>query len=533
MSKYSRRVGRMLAMVTVGAVALTGCASADGDSKDNSSGATTTLGVLGDQGDGGTPVSGGTLSYAVYAPVASLDPTVTQPAGATGGSEMAAVYDVLMRYDTGTQTFEPQLAKSMEESPDFLTWTMSLRDNVTFSDGTPLNADAVVASIDRYNQRRGANSQLFQQMVKSTEATDASTVVFTLNQPWRTFPAMLAYGHGMIVAPSSQQGDKFTPIGAGPFTVTSLRPQQELQLAARPDYWGGAPNLAGLKFVAITGEQPKVDALKTEGVDMIFLRNAETVNAAKDQFPGYTETISMMMVGQLNNAEGRPGADPRVRQAIAYAVDPEVLDQRARGGQGMPGTDMFQPWSQWHGDTSGLSPDPSKAAALLEQAKADGFDGRITYIGINDPDAQQLALAVQAQMNAVGFDVSIETVGSATDMVERLYVDRNFDMTVSGSGATDSTPEIRLFSSLHSTSTNNVLGYKNPEMDALLSEVLSAPDETVKRAAVDDIQKLVNTDQPFLSWGAATNYVAWSPNVYRANPTVDGIILFDKAFRKN
>ncbi|CAM3007490.1 ABC transporter substrate-binding protein [Prescottella defluvii] len=533
MSKYSRRLGRTLAVAVVSAVALAGCASTGESGDSGSSGTTTTaFGILGDQGDGGTPVSGGTLSYAVYAPVSSLDPTKTQPAGATGGSEMAAVYDVLMRYDTGTQTFEPQLAKSFEESSDHLTWTLKLRDNVTFSDGTPLDANAVVASINRYNQSRGANSQVYTQMVANTEAKDSSTVVFTLKQQWRTFPAMLAYGHGMIVAPSSQQGDKFTPIGAGPFTVENLQPQ-ELQLKARPDYWGGAPNLDGLKFVAINAEQPKIEALKTDGVDMIYLRNAETVNAAKDQFPGYIETVSMSMVGQLNNAEGRPAADPRVRQAIAFAVDPEVLNQRARNGQGMPGTDMFQPWSMWHGETDGITPDAAKAKELLEQAKADGFDGKITYVGVNEPNAQQIALAIQAQMNAVGFDVALETTSNITDMVKRLYVDRNYDMSFGAYSISDVAPEIRLFSSLSSTSTNNILGYKNPKMDELLGKVLSAPDDAAKLTAINDIQNLVNTDQPFLTWGAGTNFVGWSDNVYRANPTVDGIILFDKAFKKN
>ncbi|CAM3062408.1 ABC transporter substrate-binding protein [Prescottella defluvii] len=537
MSKHSRRVGRMLATAAAGAIALTGCAATDTDtgdgSQDASSSATIRQGILGGQGDGGTPVPGGTLRFASYAPVSSLDPTKTQTAGATGGSEMAAVYDVLMRYDVESQGFVPQLAESFEESADHLTWTLKLRDNVTFSDGTPLDADAVVASIDRYNQSRGANSQVYTQMVANTEARDSSTVVFTLKQPWRTFPAMLAYGHGMVVAPSSQQGDKFTPIGAGPFTVESLQAQQELTLKARPDYWGGAPNLDGLKFVAIGAEQPKIDALKTDGVDMIYLRNAQTVNTAKDQFPGYIETLSMSQVGQLNNAPGRPAADPLVRQAIAYAIDTEVLNQRARGGEGMPGTDMFQPWSMWHGETGGITPDAAKAEELLEQAKAGGFDGKLTYVAINEPDAQQLALAVQAQMNAVGFDVTIANVSSATDMVKRLYVDRDFDMGTGGYGVSDSTPEIRLFSALSSTSTNNVLGYKSPKMDELLGNVFSAPDEAAKRDALGQVQQLVSADQPFLAWSAGANYVAWSDDVYGATPTVDSIILFDKAFKKN
>src|SRR5690606_24440557 len=96
----------------------------------------------------------------------------------------------------------------------------------------------------------------------------------------------------------------------------------------------------------------------------------------------------------------------------------------------------------------------------------------------------------------------------------------------------DVAPELRLFSSLHSTSTNNILGYKSPEMDGLLDKVLTAPDDTAKRKAITDMQSLVNTDQPFLAWGAGEAYTAWSPNLFGINPTVDGILLFDKAFEK-
>lgn len=529
MSRYPKRFRRMLAMAIVGSIAIAGCSTAD-SSPDTTN---TTRGIIGDQSDGGTPVKGGTLTFAGLAPVTSLDPTKTQATGPTGGTEMAAVYDVLIRYDTESQSFQPQLAKSFEESDDHLTWTLKLRDGVTFSDGTPLDANAVVASIDRYNELKGAHTQIFELMVRKTEAVDASTVVFTMDQPWKTFPAMLSYGHGMVVAPTAQQGDKFTPIGAGPFTVVSLQPQEELKLEARADYWGGAPHLDGLKFVAILGDQPKIEALETNGIDMAYLNSSETVNVAKGRFPGFLETANLKMVGQINSAEGRPGADPRVRQAIAYAVDPEVLDQRARNGEGLPGTDMFQPWSTWHGAVSGISPSAEKAKELLAAAKADGYDGRITFLGINDPGTQQLALAVQAQMNAVGFDVSVENASSQTDSVRRRFVEHDFDMTSGSYTISDVDPEIRLFSALHSTSTNNILGYASSEMDELLGGVMSAPDETVKRAALDEVQSLVNTDQPLLLWGAGVNFVAWAPDVHGVNPSSDGIILLDKAFMKN
>lgn len=530
MKLENSRLIRIIATAAVGAMALAGCASPGTPADDNGAPASSAAhGPIGDQGEPGTPTEGGTLSFATYSPVSSLDPTVTQPTGPTGGTEMAAVYDVLMRYDSDSQTFEPQLAESLEESPDRLTWTMRLREGVRFSDGTPFDAHAVVASIERYNARRGLYASLYTKMVHSTTAKDASTVEFRLAQPWSNFPAILAYGHGMIVAPSSQQGDKFTPIGAGPFSVVHLRTQQELELKARPDYWGGEPPLDGLKFVAIAGEQPKIEALRTGGVQMIYLRNAETVNAATAEFPGFIITNSMTTIGQINSAPGRPGADRRVRQAMAYAIDTDIVNERARGGQEIMGTDLFQPWSQWHGDTAGITPDPAKAKQLLDQAMADGFDGKVTYVGINDPDAQQVALAVQAQLNAVGFDASIEYAGSVPDMVRRLYADRNFDIALGGYNVSDIDPEIRLFNALHSTS-NNLIGLKSPVMDGLLSDVLSAPDTETKRRALDEIQQFINEDQSFLTWGAGRTYVAWSENVFGVDPSIDQIVLFDEAF---
>src|SRR5699024_11205337 len=118
----------------------------------------------------GDPRSGGTLDYATYNSVSSLDPADRQDGGATGGSEMAAIYDLLMRYDPttddptagdGAGTYVPQLAESLTSNNDDTVWTLTLRDGVTFSDGAPVDADAVVWSIDHYLQKRGTHSQVW------------------------------------------------------------------------------------------------------------------------------------------------------------------------------------------------------------------------------------------------------------------------------------------------------------------------------------------------------------------------------------
>lgn len=511
---------------------MAGCANSGSSNPGNSSStdeSTAIRGILGNQDVPNTPTAGGTLRYATYSPVASLDPAVTMATGPTGGTELAAVYDVLMRYDSETDQFVPQLAESLQESGDQLSWTLKLRDGVTFSDGTPLDAAAVVASITRYNKLQAMYSEVFTTMVTKTAAEDARTVVFTLSGPWRHFPAILSYGHGMIVAPSADKGSNFTPIGAGPYTAASLQPKQLLELTKRNDYWGGAPNLDGLKFVAIAGDQPKIEALQSGGVDMIYLRASQTIRDAKAKFPGYVDTENMTSVGQINNAAGRPGSDPRVRRAMAYAIDSAVLDQRARGGTGMAGSDLFPTASKWHGDIAGNTPDADKARKLLAEAKADGYDGKITYVGMSDAESKETALAVQAQLNAVGFDATIDYSTSVPDQLRRLYVDRDFDIARGAYAVSDIVPGIGLFNGLHS-STDNVLGLKSPEMDALLTEVLSARDDDAGRAALGKVQEFVNTNQPFLNWSSGQTYLAWSDDVFGVTPSIGLITLFDKAF---
>ncbi|WP_336883010.1 ABC transporter substrate-binding protein [Rhodococcus globerulus] len=523
-----------IALATVAScLLLTGCAgnpsNDSGGTGDPASTALGAVGITGDQPAAGDPQEGGTLVFASYAPVASLDPTKTQPGGSAGGTEMAAIYDLLVRYDASTQTYEPQLAKSLTESDDHLSWTLKLRDGVTFNDGTALNAQAVVASTNRFNQKRGANSELFLQSVKSVEATDDSTVVYMMNQPWSEFPSLLNQGHGMVVGTASDLDGKFTPIGAGAFTLARLT-GTELELNARPEYWNGKPHLDAVKFVDIKDDQPKIDALKSGGVHMAYLRNPTTVSSAKSDFPGYFETVSMMDVGQINNREGRPGSDVRVRKAMALAIDPEVINQRVMGGLGMPGTEIFQPWSTWHSDVKGLTPNLDEAKKLTDEAKADGFDGKITYVAVQSPASQAMALTAQSMLQAAGFDVEIVYTASATDMIKRIYVDHDFDLSSGAFSIADAAPYVRLYSTMHSGSSNNIAGLDDPEIDSILADIQTATTTDAKRSKIADLQKAVDQKAPFMAWGAGASFVPWTSNVYGVVPSMTSIMLLDQTW---
>ncbi|MGG7100731.1 ABC transporter substrate-binding protein [Rhodococcus sp. 24CO] len=537
-SRSGSRRAAAAALAITASLFLASCAGNDdneggGGGESADSGSALKIGMVNEQADPGSPTKGGTLTFSGYSPVTTLDPAKAQVSGSTGGSELSAIYDVLMRYDPIEQTFEPQLAESLEPNAESTTWTLKLRDGVTFSDGTPFDAQAVTASINRYMTNKGPQSGLWIAKVASMDTPDATTVVFNLVDPWTGIEPMLSTGPGMIVAPAAQQGDQFTPIGAGAFTLEKFAPNEEMLLAARADYYGGAPNVDKLKMVSILGAQPTSEALKSGGIDAAYIRTLGPIlDLVESGYPGFIDIPSLGYIANVNMAPGRPGADLRVRQAMAYAVDPATLDVRANDGKGLPGQVIFQDTSRWHNDVAPIGVDPAKAKELLDQAKADGYDGKISYLTMQEPSAQATALAVQAMLNAVGFDVQIENVNNVGDLVKRMYADRDYDMATAALNLTEADPSERLYTGLKTGGRNNTTGYSDAEMDQLLDELGVAISDDDKKAVLVKIQERANETLPWQVWGTGPALDVWNQNVHGLQPSIDGILLFDEVWKK-
>ncbi|MFC9514992.1 ABC transporter substrate-binding protein [Nocardiaceae bacterium NPDC056970] len=522
------RAGTLFTALATVSMLLAGCAGGSGSTIDASQ---VTTGMVGEQPDGGDPTSGGTLSYATLSGISSLDPAARQDSGATGGSEMAAIYDLLMRYDTGAKKYLPQLAQSLDANGDNTVWTLKLRPGVTFSDGSPVDAAAVQWSIKRYVEKNGLQTQVWKASVADMKSPDPSTVVFTLSQPWNEFPILFTTGPGMVVAPSSMASGTFSAVGAGPFVVEKFASQEELALGANGAYWNGRPRLDKLRFPVIQGEQAKLEALHSGGIDAAYVRRAEVVQSALAAGDvGYVHTVSLGTVGLVNQREGRAASDERVRKAIVAAINPDIYNDRVEDGFGMPGSDMFQPWSTWHGNVAANGYDPESAKRYLAEAKADGYDGKLTYVGSNTPETQRNALAYQSMLQAVGFTVEISYAPSINDLVRRLFVEHDYDVAHSGLSVLEESPFMRLYVNFHSSSPSNVLGYKNPEMDQLLTQLQTAPTDDARRAVLEKVQTLVNDTAPLAVIGAGKVLVTWRNNVHGITPSTDGIMLFGDAW---
>ena len=531
----TRRRFTALAALALSAGLLAGCADNGGGGSDDAEGPTAdrggsmfAIGFVGDQLDG-EPTDGGQLSISTFGEVRSMDPVDLIANGLSGGSELAAIYDVLVRYDPETAEYEPHVAESLEPNDDSTVWTMTLREGVNFSDGTPLDAAAVVGSIERYLADEGGQASLWSSKVAKTEATDERTVTFTLSEPWVDFEYMLATAPGMIMAPAAYAGAEFTPIGAGPFTFGHYRPSEELLLEANPDYWGGEPPLDQLRFHNVQTAEGTFDVVRSGSSDVGVVREPSITKEAIDEgFGGAMNVVSMGFGLIVNNREDSATGDVRVRQAIAHAIDPEGIYARTYNGVGLPGTEMFPEESQW-GGAPGPEIDLDKAKQLVEEAKADGFDGKVGYLGIQVV-SQNTGLGLEAMLGQIGIELEPEYVAGSADMIQRVFAERSFDLAGWSFGTPDAAVFPELYENFHSESRSNAAGYASETMDGLLEELGAAESEDEQQDLINQIQEEWNATIPSIVLGAQPEFVMWGEHVGGVVPHVDSMMLYHQAW---
>lgn len=469
---------------------------------------------------------------AEYSEATTLNPTLTYPTGSTGLNVMAAVYDTLLRFDPETKTVVPQMAESFESNEDFTVWTLGLRPDVQFTDGTPLDADAVVSSIEYYIANFGLNGNLIQANLESMEATDESTVVFTFKNPWASFPNIMAAGPGLVMAPASYDDPKnFEPIGAGPFVLESMAPGEKTVVTANEDYFAGRPHLDAIEFVQVATDQAKVDSLRAGGVDVVYLTQEEPImKLVNEGFPASMHAVSGVPILTLNMREGAPTADVRVRRAISLAIDAGTFLKRNTGSAALADRGLMSPRSDWRTDVEPVEADVEKAKALLAEAKADGYDGKIRYLGQSNADAKAGAVAIKGMLESVGFDVTLDFSRTVQEQVKKIYVDGDFDIARSSLSITDADPYAGLHQGLHSASAVNAGRYANPKMDKLLVELQGAEDAESGLATMTAIEELWKKDVPYINLGHGGFLNAWAKDVHGILPTTNTAVLFHEAW---
>ncbi|MBY6122615.1 ABC transporter substrate-binding protein [Mameliella alba] len=448
------------------------------------------------------------------------EPKALDPAAVTAVNDfriLMNVYDGLVRYKDGTLEVEPALATDWTISEDGTEYTFNLREGVSFHDGSPFNAEAVKFNFERmlnedhpYHDTGPFPLAFFFSAVETIEVVDDLTVKFTLNAPYAPFLSNLAYPTGLIVSPAAveQHGSDFgrNPSGTGPFTFAEWRSNEAVVIEGNPDYWGGAPDLQAVVFRPITDANTRTAEMLAGGIDLMV----EVPPVALSEFQGAEYTVHEQAGPHvwflILNAKEGPFADKLVRQAANYAVNKTALVDDVLEGTAAVAAGPTPPAFAWayNEDLEPYPYDPDKARALLAEAGAEGAE--LTFFvteggsGMLDPIA--MGTAIQADLEAVGFDVTIETyewntflgevnpgLAGKADMAEMAWMTNDPDTLPFLALRTDAWPEAGGFNSGY---------YSNPKVDELLEAARVATDQDERARLYKEMQTIVQEDAPWV-----------------------------------
>ena len=449
------------------------------------------------------------------------EPKSLDPAAVTAVNDfriLVNLYEGLVAYEPGTLEVAPALASDWEISEDGTEYTFTLREDVTFHDGTPFNAEAVKFNFDRmldeehpYHDTGPFPLAFFFSSVEETEVVDEYTVKFHLSEPYAPFLSNLAYPTGLMVSPAAveQYGADYgrNPSGTGPFTFGEWRSNEAVVLEKNADYWGEEAGTEAVVFRPITDANTRVAEMLAGGIDLM-------VEVPPTSLGQFTDTDAYQVYEQsgphvwflILNAKEGPFADKRVRQAVNYAVDKEAIVNDVLEGTAEVAAGPTPPAFAWAYNEE-LDPyphDPEKARELLAEAGAEGAE--LTFYvteggsGMLDPVA--MGTAIQADLAEVGLDVSIETyewntflgevnpgLEGKADMAEMAWMTNDPDTLPYLALRTDAWPAEGGFNSGY---------YSNEEVDRLLEEARVATDQEERAALYKQMQEIVQEDAPWL-----------------------------------
>ncbi|WP_010541029.1 ABC transporter substrate-binding protein [Dietzia alimentaria] len=532
-STTARRSTRVLTVLASATLALTACGGGGGADRSASSASAP------DQSERCTEdKAGGTITMGEYAMLPTFAPGQGQ-FGVRGAAESAAVYDRLMRWNPESEEFEPKLAESLESNDDNTVWTLKLRDGVTFSNGDELTADDVAFTIDKHKDPATRSNALTDALqVKEAKVVDPQTVEFTLEEAWAGFPIVLAGPAGEVLPQKAYEAASpedwaRNPVGAGAFTLASYTPDQEVVLEPNPDYYGG-PVCPTLKFIRIPGSQGTYEAFQTGELQVGFLRGAKTVTDAQDAgekgFEVITSSGSVVNLNAGNAGYDGVLTDERARQAVGFALDRDLINDRLTGGFGMPTSAILSETSRFYDGEQGPTYDVDKATALVEEVKADrpDWNGQLTLLIADSPENMETGVAIKSLLDAAGFDVKLENA-PVSQVVARQFTG-DFEAVVGGLSPSDADPAAAFASGMTRGGATNISGIDNPELTAALTELKAAKDLDAQKAGYSKLQEVHNKVMPFTVIADSEEYVVVDDSVKGVSPTLFSTMLFDGAF---
>ncbi|MET0219136.1 MAG: ABC transporter substrate-binding protein [Tardiphaga sp.] len=438
-----------------------------------------------------------TLTVGIVSDPVTLDPAL-----------MASFFEVSVQYNlheplvhvTPDLKIEPGLASV--ETPDPLTYLFTLKPNLTFHDGTPIDAAAVKANFDRMLDPATASPRRSELApIDQVEVTGPLTFTLKLKMAYAPLLQVLSNRAGMMVSPTAVKalGADFATraVGAGPYKLVSWTKNSELVLERFAGYWRGPAPIERIVFRPIADETVRLTNLRSGTVQLVDAVPAQAVGQL-----GREPSITLKQAPGLGfnafsfNTTKAPFNDVRVRQAFTTAIDKQAILRVVYFGTGSVAQGAIPPSMAWVHDPAFMPYKASAEAARKLLAEA----GVTTPVPVsitvtNSPAQVRTAEVMQAQANQAGFKVEIKQI-DATSLITVLR-QKDFDLCMSPwSGRSD--PDGNIYNYLTKNGPNNFMGYQSDKVTDLLDKARSAPAQADRAKLYREAETQIAADAPML-----------------------------------
>ena len=468
---------------------------------------------------------------------------------ATDGNSLTASYQILENLvfvELGGTELQPGLATEWSANEDGTVWTLTLREGVTFQDGTPFNAEAVKFNFDRWNNpdfEYGFRDEGVQYeawgyvfggyrgdeaaVLDETRVVDEYTVELALTRPMGFLPAALSSSYFGLHSPTAVReagADYGTPsvgaVGTGPFQFVEWVDGSQLVLERFENYWGESAGVERLVFRGIEDPTARLAELQAGSIDI-------AVNLSPDDRPTIENDANLEVVTAETNLNvgylamhqsNEPFGNLQVREAVAHAIDWSAIVDAFFGGDATVATQFVPPGLIGRDDN--LQPyayDPEQARSLLAEAGyPDGFQTQLWYMPVSRPyfpAPEPVASAMASYLADVGIQAELMTQDWGTYLDD--YQTGKFPMYMLGWSADFADPDNFVYTFFNSTQQEDYLGWSSPEVGDLLEQARQEPDEEARVQLYQQINNIIYEQVPSIP-------VAHNPVLNAARSNVQG-----------
>ena len=438
------------------------------------------------------------------------------------------IYEPLYMISQDGKTVSPWLAKSATEASDNLTWTIKLRTDIKFSDGTPMTSADVKFSLDIAT--KGDGWGFLNSAIDNITTPDASTVVIKTKTPWAPLLSDLACFSNSILPNNSggkSAADFFkAPIGTGPFKLDHWTPGTEIKMVANPNYWQpGKPYLNSVTWKYVADDNTRALMLQSGQADINEFPPATSVAQIKKTSGLTVQAFPAAASEYIAMNESTPAlADVHVRRALSYAFDRRSVIKVVLAGLGTPSNSILAPNVGFYDPKSpGVQYDLKAAAAELAKSKfAKGL--KLEYLATSGSvEDNAMSSILQASLKKIGVTLTINTQEPKVKRATQKAM--NYQLTSTGWTMDISDPDELLTFALdplnggtHSFYTN----YNNPAVVAAVRAGQANSDPAARQKSYSLAQKLVANEAMMIFAYNAPYIYAWRSNItgFQVTPTL-------------